>query len=143
MDTFFSSFANLDSKEQLRVLCDFFTHHLKNFHNIIVPEDFLQLSLFTMQKLQENGKTNVLYNLAKGLGTMRPDQSDSFFPMTRMPFGMLEYMTAFFTSTSGSNVSSLGLLQSSHLSYVLYIISVASNFIYMNSFFIGFLSKRL
>ena len=47
---------------------------------------------------------NVLYELAQGLGTMRPDQSDTCFPMTRMPFGMVEYMTTFFNSTPESNV---------------------------------------
>ena len=31
-----------------------------------------------------------MYNLAKGLGTQRADQSDSRFPTKRMPMGLIE-----------------------------------------------------
>ena len=41
---------------------------------------------------------NVLYNLAKGLGTPRLDGSDSRFPAKRMPMGLVEYATNFFVA---------------------------------------------
>lgn len=45
--------------------------------------------------------TNVLYELAKGLGTMHPDGSDSYFPTSRMPMGLLQYMVNFFNAKPG------------------------------------------
>ncbi len=48
---------------------------------------------------------NVLYHLAKGLGTLRPNSNESRFPVSRMPFGLLQYMTTFFTSTNTTHVS--------------------------------------
>ena len=44
------------------------------------------------------GRSNVLYKLSKGIGTLRPDNSDSCFPCKQMPMGMLEYMADFFAS---------------------------------------------
>ena len=41
---------------------------------------------------------NVLYNLAKGIGTMRPDQSDSSFSIKQMPLGLVEYIAHFFAA---------------------------------------------
>ena len=38
----------------------------------------------------------MIYNLAKGLGMMRNDQSDSCFPAKRMPMGLIEYTCNFF-----------------------------------------------
>ena len=48
-----------------------------------------------MKTFEIKGKVNVLYELAKGFGVLRPDQSDTCFPMMRMPFGTLEYMATF------------------------------------------------
>ena len=58
----------------------------------------LNISLFFVQRamnqLHQVKRSNVLYNynIAKGLGNMRPDGYDSVFPSTRMPMGLLEYM---------------------------------------------------
>ena len=41
---------------------------------------------------------NVLYNLAKGLGTQRADGSDSRFPTKCMPMGLIEYAAEFFAN---------------------------------------------
>ena len=51
-----------------------------------------------MAQLKHNERSNVLYNLAKGLGTPRLDGSDSRFPAKRMPMGLVEYATNFFVA---------------------------------------------
>ena len=51
-----------------------------------------------MQRLSGGGQSNVLYNLAKGIGTMRSDLSDSHFPIKRMPLGLVEYIANFFAA---------------------------------------------
>ena len=43
-----------------------------------------------MANLRHNARSNVLYNLAKGMGTPRADGSDSRFPVKRMPMGLIE-----------------------------------------------------
>jgi hypothetical protein len=53
-----------------------------------------------MENLHRAGRSNVLYLLAKALGTTRPDGSDSLLPISRMPMGLLEYMVNFFTASS-------------------------------------------
>lgn len=67
--------------------------------DIHVPEDYLIYSAQAMNQLSISGRSNVLYKLSKGIGTMRPDNSDSCFPCKRMPMGMLEYMADFFACT--------------------------------------------
>lgn len=47
---------------------------------VSVPDDFLELSLSAMNQTQLSGRSNVVYSLVKGLGTQRPDGSDSCFP---------------------------------------------------------------
>lgn len=42
-----------------------------------------------MQHLHSNHKRNVLAGAARAFGVLRPDGSDSLFPTSRMPFGML------------------------------------------------------
>ena len=49
-----------------------------------------------MVQLSNGGRTDVLYNLAKGMGTLRPDKKDSRFPINRMPMGLVEYTAQFF-----------------------------------------------
>ena len=83
----------------MSVLCQLFSHHCATAHGVHVPEDYLRLSLCALKNFEAHGKLNIVYELAKGLGTMRPNQSDTCFPMTRMPFGMMDYMAAFFNST--------------------------------------------
>lgn len=104
-DTFLERFNVLTHDEQLSHLSQCLSLHSKNFHNFTVPDDFLQFCLCAMKNLEAHGKTNVLYGISKGLGNLRPDGSDSLFPITRMPFGVLEYMVNFFNGTPGSNAS--------------------------------------
>ena len=45
-----------------------------------------------------------VYELAKGLGTMCDNNSDSLFPVSCMPMGMLQYMVHFFNAKPGQTV---------------------------------------
>ena len=104
MATFKSKFYTLTSNDQLEVLNELLSSHAAMQYNLIIPEDYLQLSLKRMKHLEEVGKSNVLYELAKGLGTMRDDKSGSMFPVSRMPMGMLQYMVHFFNAKPGQTV---------------------------------------
>ena len=63
---------------------------------ITVPEDFLILAAKAMSQLKKNKRSNIIYNLAKGLGTPRLHGNDSMFPTKRMPMGLVEYVINFF-----------------------------------------------
>ena len=70
-----------------------------------VPNDFIELAVKAMVHLKENHHSNVVYNLAKGLGVMCLDKSDTRFPMKVMPMGLLEYMVNFFNAEEMRKVS--------------------------------------
>ena len=53
-----------------------------------------------MVQLPEGGWTNILYNLAKGIGAMRPDTEVSRFPVMRKSMGLVEYTAHFFAVDS-------------------------------------------
>ncbi len=61
-----------------------------------VPDDFLIYAFQAFNRLATVQRSNVLYSLAKGIGTMRNDLTDSLFPVKRMPMGLLEFMVNFF-----------------------------------------------
>ena len=69
-----------------------------------VPGDFLELTVQRMMHLQQCGHSNIIYLLAKSLGTMRPDQSNLLLPGKRMPTGLVEYIAMFFNSKSSPQV---------------------------------------
>ena len=53
-----------------------------------------------MEHLKACGRSNVLYNLAKVLGTKREDNSDTLLPAKRMPMmGLIEHCVNFFCSS--------------------------------------------
>lgn len=72
-----------------------------------VSGDFIELSAKAMVHLKESKRTNVLYSLAKGLGTLRCDESDTRFPTKRMPLGLLEYMVNFFEAEEMRKVDTI------------------------------------
>ena len=71
---------------------------------IEVPVDFLVLSAYGMRHLLTNGQSNVLYNLAKGFGVMRNDETDTRFPTKRMPMGLVEHVSNFFVADNINQV---------------------------------------
>ena len=95
-DTEFIHFANLV----------FLKLALKNGINSN-PANFAELAVCAMKPLQENGKNNLVYKFALCIATNRPGSNDSLFPLNRMPFGMVEYQTEFFSSTNIMQVCSL------------------------------------
>ena len=94
-------FASMDPVEQLNLLSDMFTLYLQQHTHIqIPPSDFICLAIQGMERLRKAGRKNVIYLMAKALGTARPDGSDSLLPTSRMPMGLVEHIVNFFTATS-------------------------------------------
>ena len=97
--------APLEADDQLDILSDKFSRFLKQrFQTKVPPGDFLKLVVQGMERLHASGRTNVIYLLAKALGTTRPDGSDSLLPTSRMPMGLVEYIVNFFTASSVQKV---------------------------------------
>ena len=95
----------LPAESQLLALSRLFSAYLRDQFSLVVPNDFLNNAASAMLRLSDGGHTNVAYNLAKGIGTMRPDQSDSRFPIKRMPLGLVEYVAQFFAADNLQQVS--------------------------------------
>jgi len=83
---------------KINELSHLFSEWCQDTFQLNIPPDFLILAANAMSHLKSNNRSNVIYNLAKGLSTLRADQSDSYFPVTRMPMGLIEYTTNFFVS---------------------------------------------
>ena len=73
-------FKELPLGSQLQVLLSLFSYFVSSKFGISVPDDYLEYSASAMANLRHNACSNVLYNLAKGWGTMRTDGSDSRCP---------------------------------------------------------------
>ena len=80
----------------MRVLSSLFSVHMLNNLGINVPDDFLSYAANAMFQLRLGQRTNVLYNLQKGIGTLPEDNSDYRFPTKRMLMGLIEYSASFF-----------------------------------------------
>ena len=105
VDTLRCQLSNLTTDEQLQLCGELFSQICSSHPaHTIVPGDFMALSLKAMNNLKESGRRNVLYELALGLGSLRPDGTP-LFPIDRMPMGLLEYMVNFFASSNISEVS--------------------------------------
>ena len=90
-------FTELAMEDQSKVLSELFELYMSSRY-LHVPEDFLVHATNAMVQLKQNGRSNVLYNLAKGIGTLREDGSDSRFPSKRMSMGLVEYAADFFVA---------------------------------------------
>ena len=91
-------FTTLPADDQINVLSKLYSVYMLNNCNIDVPEDFISYASNAMSQLRHSRRTNVLYNLAKGIGTLREDNSDSRLPTKRMPMGLIEYTASFFAN---------------------------------------------
>ena len=91
-------FKALPLNKQLEFLSTMFSYYMLVKFNVLVPEDFLDYTTKAMSQLRHSQRTNVLYNLAKGLETQRADGSDSRFPAKCMPMGLIEYAAEFFAN---------------------------------------------
>lgn len=72
---------------------------------IKIPSDYLQLSLRAFKHLKESCRVNVLYKLAKAIGEVRSDGSDTKLPCKQMPMGLLEHIANFYTAEFNQQVS--------------------------------------
>ena len=88
----------LDHDQQVTLISELFSS-IANTHGspLNIPTDFLKLVIDATRHLRSCNRLNVLYLMARGLGTMREDNSDSLIPANRMP---IEYIAQFFNATS-------------------------------------------
>lgn len=68
----------------LEVLSDQFSRYCKEKY-YLDADDFLLYVAPAMHRLNVAGRSNVLYDLAKGIAVLRNDGSESLFPVKRMP----------------------------------------------------------
>ncbi len=73
-------------------------------YTAFIPSDFVELCCKAFKELLDSGKDNIVYHLAKGLGTKRTDGSGPRLPTDRMPFGLLSYNIRYFSSDSVNNL---------------------------------------
>ncbi|XP_065904934.1 uncharacterized protein [Dysidea avara] len=98
-------FKLLPLDSQLQLLSSLFSSFVSSKFSVSVPDGYLEYSANAMANLRNNSRSNVLYNLAKGLGALRADGSDSRFPVKRMPMGLIEYLASFFSCDNLQSVS--------------------------------------
>ena len=96
---------NASEQSSISTLSQTFSAHCKKSLQLDVPVDFLAYAGTAMARLKENGRANVVYNLVKGVGKDRPDSSNSRFPVSRMPMGLIEYATNFYIAENINQVS--------------------------------------
>lgn len=101
-EKFIEHFQQLPFPEQLETIGCLYNLYASKHFGLSIPSDFLQLSLKAMNRLKDKQKSNILYGLARGLGELRVDGSDSLIPVSRMPFGLLQYVIDFFQSSKVS-----------------------------------------
>ena len=114
----------LTTDQTLSQLSQEFSEFVARPLGLSIPENFLVLSVNTMQHLKTCGRTNVLYALAKGIGTVRDDNSNSLFPSKRLPMGLLQHMANFFVARGLTNVRNVTLFNVAMLNVGIYLILV-------------------
>ncbi len=92
----------MTNKLRTLIILHLFLHFLSlechDDYKTFVPLDFLDFCCKSFNVLRENGKDNILYHLAKGLGTPREDGTGPRLPIHRMQFGLLNYNIRYFSS---------------------------------------------
>ena len=107
LECIFEMVLGLLVSEQLDLMSKLFSSHACEHHDISIPKDFLKLVLDGLKHLRTCSRSNVIYGLARGIGSMRDDGSDSKLPARRMPTGLLEHMINFFNADQVRQVSFL------------------------------------
>ena len=74
-------------------------------HNIKVPTDFLELTAAGMVHLLHCNQSNITFVLARTIGCMRADESDSLLPAKCMLMGLIEHTVNFFNADHVNEVS--------------------------------------
>ena len=99
-----SAVSQLDESARLEIISEMFSAYAHS-QGISVSNDFLQLFLQATHHLKNCNRINVVYGLAKVIGTMRLDKTDSLMPAKRMPMGLVEYLVQFFSAKTLTKVS--------------------------------------
>ena len=68
-------------------------------------DDFIEVASSAMVRLKAGNRSNVVYNLAKGIDTSRKDEAESRFPVGIMPMGLVEYTANFFVAEDSNSVN--------------------------------------
>lgn len=97
--------TSLSDQRHLQVISELFTNFATEHREVYIPNDFLQFVMTACHHLRQSKRSNVVYNLAKAVGRMWPDSSDSHFPAKTMPMGLLEHMVHFFNADTLKQVS--------------------------------------
>ncbi len=103
-DDFEKILTKLDPAKQMQIISELFSLLVGQSLIPVPPPDFLELVILGMKRLHSNGRSNVIYLLAKAIGTMRPQGTDSLLPISRMPMGLLDYVVNFYTASSINKV---------------------------------------
>ncbi len=99
----FQQVSRMKPEDQIQFISELFAVYCSS-QNVTAPKDFLQLAVKGMMQLQNAGRSNILYGLSKGLGTLRSDGSDSLFPCKTVVTGLFEHCVNFFSATYGEQV---------------------------------------
>lgn len=95
-----SDFTLFTPNQQLQAVSDLFREYCSTHSSVVIPDDFLKMTVSAMEQLKSSGRSNVVYGLSMALGTKRKDQTDSLLPSKRMPMGLIEHCVNFFCSSS-------------------------------------------
>ena len=85
----------LPAHQQKAVLSNLFDLFVQASTTLAFVPNFIEFTVNGMNHLKACGRSNVIYLLAKSLGTLRPDGSDSLLPARRMPMGLIEHCVNF------------------------------------------------
>ena len=103
--TVYYLYDKISAEVKLEVMSKLFSTYMASDMCVSVPGDFLTFAAKAMMNLKSSGRTNVLYNLAKGMGSLRADGATSRFPTDRMPMGLIEYTASFYVCDNVNQVS--------------------------------------
>ena len=89
---------------KLNLLSKLFSTYMTSDMCVSVPDDFLSYTAKAVVDLKSNGRTNVIYNLSKRIGSLRADSTTPRFPTDRMPMGLIEYISSFYVCDNVNQV---------------------------------------
>jgi len=96
--------SKVKDDEQSSVLSSLYSDLVAAQCGMKIPSDYLELSLHAFKHLKESCRANVLYKLAKAIGEVRSDGSDTKLPCKQMPMGLLEHIANFYTAEFNQQV---------------------------------------
>lgn len=100
-----NNFKKIPETEKSSILDSMFKTVCKESNMKQQPNTFVTLSIQSMTTLEKKGKPNLLFDLAKCLGTTRPNSDETLLPMNRMPFGLIQHQLQFFSATDVRQVT--------------------------------------